>query len=88
LHFFEGQPEADASRGLVTRGLAARELARDDASRIFWQVFGFFFLVTTLGFGNYAIAGLTRAGRIEKPAHGSQQQKFSTAKPLKMQHTP
>ena len=38
---FEGQPEADASRGLVTRGFATRELACDEASRLFWQVFGF-----------------------------------------------
>ena len=38
---FECQPEADASRRLVTRGSSVRELARDEASRLFWQVFGF-----------------------------------------------
>ena len=33
---FEGQPEADASRGRGTRGFSVRELARDEASRLFW----------------------------------------------------
>ena len=42
---FECQPEADASRRLGTRGFAARELARDDASRLFCMYSGFWSLV-------------------------------------------